>query len=174
MTTVIDQFSSAALSRATIYQSSDSRSSSNRGQELLTESANVLQFRIGDSLHVTLEGNGSEPSALWRVLEGLKGVGSLHENWDSYAAPAISTSAIKRAVSHLHLFLQSDSRTPQVVPMRDGGVQFEWHGEGVDVEISVPPSAPISYLIAIDGRPEIEGVGVPDLALLKDALLRIG
>jgi hypothetical protein len=33
--------------------------------------------------------------------------------------------------------LEPDSTAPWVVPLSDGGVQFEWHREGLDIEVIV-------------------------------------
>lgn len=58
---------------------------------------------------------------------------ALKPGWDSYGACAIAPDAIRAARVMLS--------APSVVPCSDGGVQLEWHRDGFDIEIRIPPSA---------------------------------
>lgn len=53
---------------------------------------------------------------------------ALLQDWDSYGAPPIDLVVLERARAWL--------AAVQVVPMSGGGVQLEWHADGVDVEIA--------------------------------------
>ena len=44
------------------------------------------------------------------------------------------------ALSVLESILQPKTPAPQVIPLSNGGLQFEWHENGVDLEIEI--SAP--------------------------------
>ena len=37
---------------------------------------------------------------------------------------------------------------PDVVPMADGGIQIEWYYSATEVEIEVPPTGPMTILLA--------------------------
>jgi hypothetical protein len=57
---------------------------------------------------------------------------ALKPGWNSYGAPAIDERAIRAAEAIL--------RTPgQAVPTVHGGVQIEWHCDGVDAEFELGP-----------------------------------
>ena len=68
----------------------------------------------------------------------------LPENWDSYGAPRVSADAIRRAARWLE--------SVAVVPCSDGGVQLEWHSDGVDFEIVFSANGDIeAWMEGIDG-----------------------
>lgn len=70
---------------------------------------------------------------------------ALPENWDSYGGrpPASTAIAVARRL------VESVS----AVPMSDGGVQVEWRGAGLDVEVVVTPAGLASVLVCAEVRP---------------------
>lgn len=54
---------------------------------------------------------------------------SLKENWDSYGGSPITEKALRIA----RLMLTA----PTIVPMSCGGIQLEWHKNGMDIEIAI-------------------------------------
>jgi hypothetical protein len=171
MNSIVDQFSVTALARSHVRQAPGTRSRIDEAASLVTQKPEYLEFRIGDEVRVMLEGSGNEPSAMWRVFESLKRISSLSSNWNSYGAPIVSSDAIRRAVQYMHLILVSNAPDPDVIPTNDGGIQFEWNGLSATVELTIPPSAPISYLITIGAEKEIEGTGIPDKATIQRAFV---
>lgn len=107
-----------------------------------------LEFSSGDKLRITLVGSGAEPSSFWSVIATLKRLTRLTPNWDSYGAEPLRAIAVRRGLELLIPFLRDDIPEPTVVPTREGGLQFEWHRQGVDVEVVIPPAGPPSYFIA--------------------------
>lgn len=113
-----------------------------------------LRFENGELVTAQLNGSGSEPTSLWHVLASLQRLAALSPGWDSYGAKPLNPSAVRRALNLLPLLLPEYAPEPSVVPTRDGGVQFEWHRRGIDLEVKVPPTGPISYLVADAERGE--------------------
>ncbi len=107
-----------------------------------------LTFNSGDRLTVILVGSGNEPVWLWRVMDAIKRLCRLPSNWDSYAATPLTAEAVRRSLTVLPSILPNDAPNPSVVPTRDGGLQFEWHRRGIDLEIRVPPTGPTTADIA--------------------------
>jgi hypothetical protein len=68
----------------------------------------------------------------------------LPENWNSYGAPPIDGNAIKLALEILQRSMQPDSPPPSVVPTSRGGVQLEWHRDGIDIEVEVAPEGDVT------------------------------
>jgi len=60
--------------------------------------------------------------------EDVQRLRALTQDWDGHGAPPVTRAALN-VVAALH-----------IVPRGNGGVQFEWHVNGQDVEISVGPS----------------------------------
>lgn len=56
----------------------------------------------------------------------------LERGWDSYNGAPITVAA-RRTARHLITV------APYVVPCSDGGIQLEWHEEGVDFEVCIKP-----------------------------------
>lgn len=69
-------------------------------------------------------------SARDRSHTTLDRLAELKPGWDSYGAPALSLAALKVARVMLD--------APQVVPTPGGGIQLEWHQDGLDIEIVIP------------------------------------
>jgi hypothetical protein len=59
----------------------------------------------------------------------------LRDNWDTYGAPRIDPAMINGALTLLQQVMRSDTPAPSVVPTSRGGVQLEWHTNGIDMEL---------------------------------------
>jgi len=115
-------------------------------------------------------------SAPW-VEPTLRTLGSLlvlPAGWDSYGGRATDPSCVLAAWRLLAAVMRDDIPAPNVVPTVRGGVQLEWHRNGVDLEIEVVASR--EFLISF----ETEAVGeswekslTDDFAELSPALDRI-
>jgi hypothetical protein len=46
---------------------------------------------------------------------------------------------IEAAAKHLITLMPNDIPAPSVVPTTPGGLQFEWHMQGIDLEIEMRP-----------------------------------
>ena len=57
------------------------------------------------------------------------------EDWDSYGASRIGLEGIIAAIRYVDSTFHDDAPAPSVVPTSGGGVQLEWHVDGVDREI---------------------------------------
>jgi hypothetical protein len=73
------------------------------------------------------------------VASRLRELMRLPRDWDTYGGIAVKQTSAAQALWFLTRFLEPGSAAPWVVPLSDGGVQFEWHREGVDVEIVFSP-----------------------------------
>ena len=65
-----------------------------------------------------------------KIFEALK---LLQPDWNSYDASAIDREAIRAA----ELIALALAHSPQIAPTATGGVQLEWHTEGIDLEIEI-------------------------------------
>lgn len=127
-------------------------------RHLLSDARKAVDFRLefwdGACLDVTLYGSGAEPSWHWGLFSELKELAGLAPDWDSYGAEPLSAVAVGRCINALLPVLPDNAPKPTVVPTRDGGLQLEWHRDGVDFEIRVPPVGPVSYVLADQGADE--------------------
>jgi hypothetical protein len=73
---------------------------------------------------------GGVEKELWEFLD-------LPVNWDSYGARRIDLEAVQVGIWVLSNYVPPDSPAPHVVPTSRGGIQIEWHTQGVDLEIEV-------------------------------------
>ena len=62
----------------------------------------------------------------------------LPANWNSYGAAPIRPDAVEAARDVLGKIVRSDTPPPAVVPTVRGGIQLEWHTQGIDLEIEIP------------------------------------
>lgn len=170
------EFSTANLSTRDVLPMPRSRAFTSDRSQLLTGEPRPVPFSIkfqnGESVEITLLRSGEEPSVHWLVFGSLQRLAELGQGWDSYSARPLSPRAVWRSVGLLTSIVPSTAPEPTVVPTRDGGVQFEWHRRGIDVEVRIPPVGEVTYIVA-DQTEEKEGEGLPDRLLLDDAFARM-
>lgn len=75
------------------------------------------------------------PSWFDAVMQGLVDLLTLPPNWNSYGADAIDPVLVRSAMTFTNETLDPRSPAPRVVPLSSGGLQLEWHREGIDLEI---------------------------------------
>ena len=62
---------------------------------------------------------------------------NLKDNWDTYGAKALCTSAGRAMYSVLDTLMRDETPAPTIVPTPDGTMQAEWHTRKIDLEIEV-------------------------------------
>lgn len=110
-----------------------------QGETLTDPPAKDIKVSLPDvTWRINLEGD--DPVWFYEVLGVIKRLAMLPANWDSYGALTMQNDAAKRGLMLLYDVMQHDSPTPSIVPTSTGGVQFEWHRSGIDLEIEVDPN----------------------------------
>ena len=61
----------------------------------------------------------------------------LPENWDTYGGNRIREECVERGLEFLAAIVDPETSEPSVVPSSHGGLQFEWHKAGLDLEIEI-------------------------------------
>lgn len=69
----------------------------------------------------------------------------LPRGWNSYDAEPVSDAAFEQATEFLTMYLVEGVAYPVLVPTVRGGVQLEWHRQGVDVEVEISPDGSVSW-----------------------------
>jgi len=89
------------------------------------------------------------PRSHWvaSVTRSIWDIGRLQPGWDGEAAPPVDPEAIRSLLQLLVEFMQPWMIAPSVVPTFAGGVQAEWHGNGIDLEIEFSPDTPAEVLV---------------------------
>jgi len=97
----------------------------------------------------------------------------LGDNWDGYGGSPIDHETLIFSIDVLGQFLRPSLPEPQIVPTPHGGLQFEWHTNGVDLEIEVrepyavgiyfedsrtPNEAPLDYDVTTFDRASVERI----------------
>ncbi len=75
------------------------------------------------------------------VIETLKRLEDLPENWDSHGARPVHRNTILKSLEILGEITRDDTPVPYVFPTPAGGVQFEWHTSEIDLEVEVTPDS---------------------------------
>jgi hypothetical protein len=86
-------------------------------------------------------GDAQDTPVPWLLptVRELRALLALPDGWNSYRAARIDPGAILTALELLAQTMTPTTPAPSVVPMSRGGVQLEWHEQGVDLEVSVDP-----------------------------------
>ena len=83
--------------------------------------------------------SGQPPSWFAPTMTRLTELSYLPARWDGYGARPIQSSLINAVVKWLITLMPNDIPAPSVVPTTPGGLQFEWHMHGIDLEIEIFP-----------------------------------
>ena len=67
----------------------------------------------------------------------IRSLARLRDNWDGYGGSPIDHETLVFSIDVLGQFLRPSLPEPQIVPTPQGGLQFEWHTNGVDLEIEI-------------------------------------
>lgn len=86
------------------------------------------------------------PEWLKEAEETLRGFATFPEGWDSYGAKSPEPHVVDAAIELLHRIVQHNTLKPAIVPTNRGGIQIEWHTQGVDLEIEMTPHGGIRLL----------------------------
>jgi hypothetical protein len=91
----------------------------------------------------------SAPSSLGYVpFETVKTFIELLElpaGWNSYSAEQIRKENVNAAIGLLGRIMRAGTPAPIVVPTVRGGVQLEWHTNGINLEIAIDSPNDISF-----------------------------
>lgn len=87
------------------------------------------------------------------AIERMAELVALPRGWDSRNASPVSDAALRRTLEFLLEYVADGIDCPVVVPTVRGGLQLEWHNNGVDVEVEVAPDGLVSCF-AEDRRSE--------------------
>jgi hypothetical protein len=94
------------------------------------------------------------PIILERVLNDLWALRDLEENWDSYGGRPPTSTALRlatrliRTVEALYQGRAGERVSPyDVAPIPRGGVQIEWRGDDLHLEVEIGPVGDCAYLL---------------------------
>lgn len=79
----------------------------------------------------------------------------LDADWDSYGSPPIEVNCLEIAAMFLDIVAQRFPPQPHIGPVPDGGVQVEWHYNGIDLEVEFSPGDSILFFMK-DGHVVLE------------------
>lgn len=94
--------------------------------------------------------DSSVVEALKPVIQRAAELARLPRGWNSYDASPISAAVLQRTLGFLLEYVASGVDHPALVPTVRGGLQLEWHDNGVDVEVEITPDGSVSFF-AEDG-----------------------
>lgn len=86
---------------------------------------------------VRIEVRGGKPRWLEPIVTRLRELIALPTNWDSYGAAPIRLSIVAHVIRLLAHLMGRETPLPHLVPTKKGGIQFEWPGLAMDLEVEV-------------------------------------
>lgn len=98
--------------------------------------AEVLPFFGRHSSNTTLS-NEALPDWLSPTVPRIMQLLQLSDGWDNQGASAVRPDAAQFAITLLLGALQPKTPAPQIVPLANGGLQFEWHTNNIDLELEI-------------------------------------
>jgi hypothetical protein len=80
-----------------------------------------------------------------RFKARIQQIGDLLFGWDSYGAPPIRRDVLEYAIKWIPSLLNESTPFPTIVPEVCGGIQVEWHINGIDLEIYIDAPDNVSF-----------------------------
>ena len=80
------------------------------------------------------------------VATAINELAKLPHGWNSYDSPPMTEAALLSA----RKIAEALRTLVHVSPVPGGGIQFEWHGGGADIEIEVMPNGSVETLVTVD------------------------
>ena len=111
------------------------------------------------------------PDPIVNVIRKASELVHLPPGWNSYGAKPVANEAVEAAIAFLVEAIPASPNVvaPAVVPTVRGGLQLEWHRQGIDLEIEFGPDASGSW--CAEDRETAETVEAPlvndDVALRR-------
>ncbi|GJM23623.1 MAG: hypothetical protein DHS20C16_00380 [Phycisphaerae bacterium] len=109
-------------------------------------------YRLGDYGSLVVSVQAPPPNWVIPTLQAMGELLELRTDWDSYGAKRINPSHVIAAINLLTLVMTENIPIPSVVPTSCGGVQLEWHTNGIDLEISTVSS--YRFLVSFENSGE--------------------
>jgi len=113
----------------------------------------LIEVRI-ERDQVTLAVQPPIPNAAMEAMSRAAGFLQLPPGWNSYRAKPIAHENVIAAITFLFEYVESATPKPDVVPTTKGGVQIEWHINGIDLEVLFSSTGPEFYGESLNGEPE--------------------
>ena len=106
----------------------------------------TMALHVGVLRPTNMWSSGDGPAWIDMVRERLEAVveDTREPGWDGSGAPPVSQLAVEVALAVLEESMSDDTIPPNFVPTNDGGLQLEWHANGIDVEVYIEPSGAVS------------------------------
>jgi len=88
-----------------------------------------------DAGEFVVEVFGDPPGWIEPTIRSLGDLLRLPPDWDSYGGAPVDPRCVAAALNFALETLGDQTPAPAVVPTSRGGIQFEWHTRGIDMEI---------------------------------------
>jgi hypothetical protein len=123
------------------------------GDQTLSTAETVVGFS-GQRHRIVL----SEPKQKWAdgVIAQIEDLLQLSPGWDGHQAPRLKLETVFYAWRVLTVVCKPNTPAPFVVPTTAGGLQFEWHRPGLDIELNVRAAAHVEFFAEAAGGLPIE------------------
>lgn len=124
----IDEFAKADLRKPSDTTTFDKQATM---EEAMVEQTRSFFF-MSSAGRVGVVVSGTE--MIYELVQDIGRLMALGKNWDSYGAPPIDPYIAIAAMRFWLMNFGAGFPKPWVVPTNEGGIQFEWHKGGLDVE----------------------------------------
>lgn len=139
----------------------------------ITAERKPMQFAMGVSVAPRKIAQSAATRA--RVAERLEHLTELQFDWDGEGAQALDRLAMRVSTTFVDAMLTAGFPEPEVFPVPDGGVQFEWASGPIELEVEVTPGGRALLFVCDDESTgqQIDGMLPRDHSRFALALARL-
>jgi len=97
----------------------------------------TIDFVKTKEKYTSVETIDQVPWNIDKTIQQITSLTGLQGNWDSYNALAPTKDALVGSVQLAYQLLKENTPIPDVFPVPNGNIQFEWSCFGLDIEIEI-------------------------------------
>lgn len=109
-----------------------------KGETLVDRSSSLaVEWYTPGGRRLLQAASSSPPLWLQPTLQRIGELMGLPRGWDSYGAVPVDENVVVFSLTILPLIMGDATPPPQIVPTSEGGLQFDWHEGGIDLEVEI-------------------------------------
>lgn len=121
---------------------------------LSSSTLSEMRQNILKSIIVKVSAPPADPSWLMALIARINELRKLPPNWDTYGGVAVTEANARTALWFIEQVVDL-APGPWIAPLGGGGIQLDWNGDDVDIEVVIDGTQSSALIVRGDGEAEV-------------------